>query len=309
MTNEQNKNSNKNRILLLALFTILAGGGAWLAFSNYSKSEKIDELNNTVKEKEESINEQINQITALKDDLKDIEAQRDSLNLDNSDLKMRMEELDKLLAQAKNSSNSSKAEKLALQNQLAIIKKERDKLMAEIRNLQLKNDTLLANNDSLNHTKIRLADSVNQLKTKEQDYKQTIAIASILEADKFKMEALDSKGKAHEGDEFRARKLEKLKVTFTLKKNAVAKENTKTVYLRLIEPTGTALFDMSTGGGTTEIEGKTISYTAKKEIEYSRSGLPVSFIYQKPGEYQKGTHKVEIYCEGHQIGESSFLVK
>lgn len=308
MTTEENK-SNSKRIILLALFTLLSAGGAWLAYSNYDKGNTIDELSDKIKDKDQTIDEQVKRIQALKDELVLMQGQRDNLQLDNSELKVRIEELNKMLAQAKSGAALSKADKQALQNQLSVIRKERDKLSQEIKDLQAKNDTLIANNDSLKTSKSRITDSLNSLKSKETEYKNTIAIASILEADKFKLEALDAKGNVHDGDEIKAKKLVKLKVTFSLKKNAVAKENSKLVYFRLIEPTGAAIFDMATGGGTIEAEGKTISYTGKKEVDYSKTGVPVSFVYEKPGEYQKGTHKIEIYCEGHQIGETSFLVK
>ena len=309
MTDNRNNKSSTGRLILLGLVALLAGGAGWLAYTNFEKNEKIEQLNTANKDKEEEIAQQVEQIKLLQDDLEDIRKVRDSLNLDNSDLKQRIEELDKLMAQAKANANASNAQKVEFERQLRAIKAERDRLLVEIKQLQMKNDTLLAVNDSLVVSKRKLGDSITSLKSKEQDYKQKIEIASILKAEGFKIEALDSKGKVREGDEFRARKIEKLRISFKFGENKVAKTNTKNVYLRLIEPSGTALFDLATGGGTTEAEGKTISYTAKKEVEFDNSRQTVSFVYEKPTEYVKGQHKIEIYADGHFIGESSFLVK
>lgn len=307
--NNNNKSSSTGRVILLGLVALFAGGAGWLAYTNFDKSEKIDQLSIANKDKEEEIAQQVEQIKLLQDDLEDIRKVRDSLNLDNSELTKKIEELDKLMAQAKASANASNAQKIAFERQLREIKAERDRLLVEIKDLHLKNDTLIAANDSLVVSKRRLGDSISSLKTKEVDYKQKIELASILKAESFKIEALDSKGKVREGEEFKAKRIEKLRVSFKFGDNKVAKTNTKNVYLRLIEPSGTALFDLATGGGTTEAEGKTISYTAKKEVEFDNSRQTVSFVYEKPTEYVKGQHKIEIYADGHFIGETSFLVK
>lgn len=309
MTEENNKKSSKGRMILLGLVALLAGGAGYLSYTNIDKSGQIEKLNETVKDKEEEITEQVDQIKALQTDLDDIRKVRDSLNLDNSELSAKIESLDKLLAQAKSSGNATAAQKEALSKQLAAIKGERDRLLAEILGLRAKNDTLTSTNSSLEATKKAIADSLSELKTKEVDYKQQIEIASVLKAEGFKIEALDSKGKVREGEEFKSKRIDQLKVTFKLADNKVAKKNTKKIYFRLIEPSGTAVFDMATGGGTVEAEGKTISYTAKKEVEFDNSKQTVSFVYKKPSPYMEGQHKIEIYADGHAIGESSFLVK
>jgi len=309
MTDNNNNKSSTGRAILLGLVALLAGGAGWLAYTNFDKSEKIEQLNDANKDKEEEIAQQVEQIKLIQDDLEEIRKVRDSLNLDNSELKTKIEELDKLMAQAKANANSSNAQKVEFERQLRAIKVERDRLLAEIKSLHLQNDTLVAANDSLVVSKRRLGDSISELKTKELDYKQKIEIASILKAESFKIEALDSKGKVREGDEFKSKRIEKLKVSFKFADNKVAKSNSKNIYLRLIEPSGTALFDLATGGGTTEAEGRTISYTAKKEVEFDNSRQLVTFVYEKPTEYVKGQHKIEIYADGHFIGESSFLVK
>ena len=52
----------------------------------------------------------------------------------------------------------------------------------------------------------------------------------------------------------------------------------KTVYLRIIEPTGVTLSDYSIGSGTFPFKGKDLVYTAKQRIFYENNHQSVEFI-------------------------------
>ena len=90
----------------------------------------------------------------------------------------------------------------------------------------------------------------------------------------------------------------------------MAKKDTKELILRIIEPSGTVLFDLSSGGGSfTNAEGKTDFYTDKQNVMFDNSKQTITFLYSKGSEYEEGTYKVEVYAQGYLIGEGSFVVK
>jgi hypothetical protein len=47
----------------------------------------------------------------------------------------------------------------------------------------------------------------------------------------------------------------------------------------------------------------------KQTVLFENKGQKVAFEYRKGSAYKPGNYKVEIYCEGFKIGESTFLVK
>jgi uncharacterized beta-barrel protein YwiB (DUF1934 family) len=58
------------------------------------------------------------------------------------------------------------------------------------------------------------------------------------------------------------------------------------------------------------MDGSTVAYSDRKEIEYTNNNVDVSIYYDlKEGEATKGNYKVKIYCEGQVIGTDSFTLK
>jgi hypothetical protein len=79
--------------------------------------------------------------------------------------------------------------------------------------------------------------------------------------------------------------------------------------MRLIEPDGSALYNLSTGSGTFMLNGEETFYTAKRDIVFDNTQQAVSFVYSKGAEYKRGLHTIEIYADGHQIGKTTFTLK
>ena len=96
---------------------------------------------------------------------------------------------------------------------------------------------------------------------------------------------------------------------FHLQENPLASKEIKTVYLRIIEPTGITLSDYSLGSGTFPFKGKDLVYTAKQRIFYENNHQSVEFIYSRPNSYREGRHEIELYSEGFLIGLGSFEVR
>jgi hypothetical protein len=109
--------------------------------------------------------------------------------------------------------------------------------------------------------------------------------------------------------EYRARQVDKIKITFNLAKNDVAPKGTRDIMMRLIEPDGSALFNLALGSGTFMVNGEETYYTAKREIVFDNTQQPVSFVYSKGADYKKGKHTVELYADGFIIGTTNFTLK
>ena len=92
-------------------------------------------------------------------------------------------------------------------------------------------------------------------------------------------------------------------------KNEVAAKETKEIMMRLIEPDGSALYNLQTGSGTFTLNGEETFYTAKRDIVFDNTQQPVSFVYSKGAEYKRGLHTIEIYAEGYLIGKTTFTLK
>jgi len=120
---------------------------------------------------------------------------------------------------------------------------------------------------------------------------------------------LSAKGKVKDGTEFKAKAIDMIKIQFNLGENKVAAKGPRDVYMRLIEPDGSVIVNTETGGGDfKDLSGKDQPFTSKTNITYMNSNQKVTFDYKKGAAYKPGKHRVEIYCEGVLIGESTFTV-
>jgi hypothetical protein len=99
-----------------------------------------------------------------------------------------------------------------------------------------------------------------------------------------------------------------VKSAFTIGENTIAKAGKRFVYMQVIDPNGKVL--QSRLSNTFTADDGTLSYSDKKEIDYTNSAIDVAIFYNNDGkEFDKGTYKVRIYCDGQMIGSDSFSLK
>ncbi|GAB4344701.1 MAG: hypothetical protein OHK0038_24930 [Flammeovirgaceae bacterium] len=179
---------------------------------------------------------------------------------------------------------------------------------AEIAKLKVINEELLSETINLKNEKNELKDQVNNLKVAKGQLEEKVSAAATLRAINIRFAAYSKKGKEKEDKEFKARQLEKLKVMFNLDENPLAELGTKKIILRIIEPEGSALYNVASGSGTFLFKGNEMFYTTAQEILFDNSKQLVVFEYDKGSEFKKGQYKAELYCEGVMIGKESFIV-
>ncbi len=307
MENTQ-KNDNK-KVLVIALFAVLAVVIGVLVYMNIQKSEEIETKEQTIELKDKELNGKLKEMESLKQELEAIRAEKEQMGISNDSLNAQIENLNSMIKNLKTNQSASVSQRKQMDAAISKLKKERDEHLIEIEALKAKNDSLNSDVETLKTEKTRMSGSIDSMSTTNKELASKVAIASILKVENLKVTIMDAKGKVREGEEFKASKIDKIKAAFNLADNKVAKKNTKIIYFRLIDPSNAALYDLATGGGMFEFEGKSIPYTAKQEIEFANTKDAVSFIYAKGSDYGKGRHNIEIYCEGSKIGEGSFNVK
>lgn len=308
---EEPKSGGGKGIIIVLVIVVLALGGvtAWL-FNQKS------ELESTIAAQESSIdekNQENDNLTAsLEDEIKRYEsliADYEALGEETEGLKAQMEGLEAQVKKWKGSANWNASQRKSLQKEIEKMKAEAQlDLLAKDEELQILKqfaDSLKVSNDSLHTVQ-------GQISEENSSLSDLVRVASVLKAENFKITAINKKNKEYDDDdnEYKSKVVDKIRVKFNFSDNKVAKKDTKEVILRLIEPSGTVLFDLSTGGGSfTNADGKTDFYTDKQAILFDNSQQNVTFLYNKGSEYESGKYTVEIYGNGYIIGEGSFTVK
>jgi hypothetical protein len=173
-----------------------------------------------------------------------------------------------------------------------------------------KNEELNQKVTGLESEKQLLADSVSTYSAQNKELVEKVTLASALHAESVNVNAVSSKGKEREGGKYKAKRIDKLRVNFKLAENAVAKQNEKDIYLRVLDPDGAVLSDMATGSGSFMFNGKELIYSSKQTVSFTNTGQSVDIFYGRGGIPMKdGKYAIELYSEGFKIGEGDFTVK
>ena len=202
----------------------------------------------------------------------------------------------------------------------------------EIKKLRRENVVLIARNDSLSREAKLLQDGLTNvqkalrdssatfgiekkelsersrvLEVRNQELTEKVTVAAALRAEGVNVYAISTRGK--ETGVQKAKRIDKIRVIFHLQNNPLATREIKTIYLRIIEPTGKTLSDYALGSGTVMFKGKELVYTAKQRIFYENNHQSVEFIYARSTAYREGKHEIELYSEGFLIGLGTFEVR
>ncbi|MBC6696581.1 hypothetical protein [Hymenobacter sp. BT190] len=305
---------NNSRILLIAaLFLVLLGINGVLYWMNRQKSAENEQLTTQVAEKDDRLKTQIAEYEKLKADFERQSQEVQSMGLSNDSLEAKIASInaDLLKLRSFKSSSFSVAEqrrfKVRAQNLESQLRKKDD----EIAQLKADNEALYTEATTLKERQNKLTDTITTIARTNQELTEKVAVASRLQAENIRVGVVNSRNKEKDDDdnEFKARRVEKIKISFNLGRNDVSPKETKQIMLRLIEPDGAALYNLSTGGGTFMIDGSEAFYTAKQDIVYDNTRQPVQFLYAKGAAYKTGLHTIELYEGGVMIGKTTFTLK
>lgn len=217
--------------------------------------------------------------------------------------------------QSLKNSNAFSAKKYEdkIRNYEAVLsQKDRDiaQLKEELGIVTAKNEELGQAVSSLEGERQVLSDSVTNYAVQNRELNEKVTIASALRAENIAVNSLNAKGKERDGGSYKSRRIDKLKISFNLSPNAIAKQDRKEVFLRILDPDGAVLSDMATGSGAFLYNGREMIYTAKEGFNYDNSRQKLDILYGRGGvPFKDGKYAVELYSEGFKIGQGDFVVK
>ncbi|MHA6247708.1 hypothetical protein ACXYMU_07220 [Pontibacter sp. CAU 1760] len=310
--NTPEKRSNK-KLLIGGLLVVLISINGILIYMNYQKKEKTEEQAEIIRVKNTELEDQIKVYEALKADFERQSQELQAMGLENDSLDSQLAAISADLNELKGfrKSSYSLSDQRRFRDRASAFEQQLKQKDQEIAQLKADNEVLFTENTTLKNTQNQLADSLTTFKSTNQNLNEKVKLASRLEAQNLNVNIVNQRGKEKEDDdnEFRAKRVEKIRVEFKLAKNDVAEKEPKTVYMRLIEPDGAAVYNLATGSGNFQIDGENMYYTAKRDFVFDNSGQQLSFTYNKNAAYKKGQHIVELYADGFMIGKTTFLLK
>ncbi len=300
---EQNQQTKKKRgiILWVIIALLLGSNGYTIWLLSKEKNRVVESKIVTQKIIVERDNIQ-SDLLALQKDYESLQTTDAAMQKDIDEKKARIEEL--LKEAAKHKGDAYTINKL---------KKEAETLRAimqgyvrTIDSLNTLNQTLVAEKKTVLKQLGVEKEKQNVLIKEKDELKSTIAKGSILTCFNINAKAvLFKRGGKKEVETSKARKAEKIKVSFSLGENKIAKPGEKAVYIRIMTPDGKEMaknYDESYKFNFNQSSGY---YAGKAELNYANVEISGVTYCEGQGEMVPGNYMIEIACDGVVIGSSN----
>ncbi len=311
MNTEKVKGSNTGRIISIVVGAALLGAVIFLGVMYYQEKSKNDEI-------EADKTSLTSEIESLEEEIEDFQ-----LDMENQDLAI--EDKERILAEKENAIEKQQKRINELLRQNKISKERAEMLVGKVEQLEyyvrryqdeiedLKEQVAVLT-DERNDLSVKvnnMSGAVSEL-TRENEKKDfVIEVAKILNATNFSSYYIRSSGKRVPENPIRRGRMQHFEICLDIFKNPASEMGQKEIYMQIKNPNGEVVKHNAWGSGYVNIDGRDEAYTGKKSIEYDRTTQKVCMDFEQPEnyEFEKGDYSVRIYCEGYDIGNSSFSVK
>ncbi|HYG37533.1 MAG TPA: hypothetical protein VD908_02890 [Cytophagales bacterium] len=305
---ESKKQSNSIKVLtVLVVILVIAIG--FLIYSNMQLRNEVEDQSQKIVTKDSDVVQKTKELDELRLEFERVREEREALGLNNDSLNLQIQDLDKTIAQLKRTGTANAKKLRELDALVASLRADLAQKDEQIAQLTSERDTLRVNVDRLDRERTMLRDTITTLSSTKERLQSKVDVGSVLEAQNVKVSVINKRGKEKDTKRFRSKIIDKVKVDFTLDENKVTDAGSKDIMISVIEPSGATLYDLANGGGIFDADGKKAYFSAKETINYNNEKMDVSVLYDKGMPFEKGKHIVEVYADGHKIGESSFQVK
>lgn len=319
-TQEQKTTNTKSNGALLLILIVLLIALAYMSYSWSKKNKELNECTNYNKELEadmQGMNEMMSGYTGsvgtdLKHDFQNMLQQYDALKVKDSiqakNVEEQKEKIKGLLSQLESGKKLTARQLYALRKENETLRNIMKGYVKQIDSLNTMNVKLSSDLDTKTQELNSTVSERDQYRQQAEENSELVKKGSRLQALGFNSGALRMKLNNTTEPTNKAKSAVQLKSSFTISANPLTKSGVKKLYLQITSPDGVVL--QARENNIVVMDGSTVAYSDRKEIEYTNSNVDVSIYYDlKDGEAVKGNYKVKIFCEGQVIGTDSFTLK
>ncbi len=279
---------------LIVVLVIILAVVAWKYNEQIKNSEDIQTMLTSEKD---SIT---NKLQGLMKDYTSLETTNDSIN---QKLQQEQERVKKLYAQVQSERNISYSKIKEYQRELGTLRTIMKDLLHDVDSLNAMNQQLIAENVKVKEEATTAKKTVKELEQKTEELSSQVEKGSIIKARSVVAMAVSRKG----NEVTRARRVEKIRVCFTLSENSIAKAGVRDAYIRILGPDQFILAKAETD--LFDFNGEKIVFSAKREVDYQNQDVDLCIYYDSKGDLAAGKYQATVYLDGNLVGSSEFTLK
>jgi hypothetical protein len=295
-------NVNSAVVMLSLLVVLLMGGIGYLMYEKLKKPALAEDESGKSEVSKSEVDMELAQINRLQDSIRVIIAQKEALGQELAEERAKLGALEELKNQVRHSQISINS----LSKKLNRFKEDYHTVQASMVTMETSNKELVLEKENLQKLLQAKDDSLRALANAQSALHEKVALAAALKTQSVAVTVFNTAGKEMSpAASYKAMVVRKVKVNFTLADNKVTSAGPKDIYMRLLEPSGSTLFE---GERIFMVNGRKTFYTDKQTIDFDNSQQTYSFVYSEKSRYKPGKYSVELYSDGQKIGDGNLTL-
>ena len=297
MDNKEKKEINKLSLLIVivvVLVLVVAGGGYYI----YHQKEQVEGLVQSFDLEKEEMEDELNELSFQYEGYK-FSVGSDSLA---ALLSTEQAKVQRLLEELRTVKATDAREISRLKKEISTLRKIMRNYVVQIDSLNTENERLKDENKQVVKRYQQANSQAVALKKEKEKLTEQVTLASKLDATNIEVTPLTSRSKPAK----RIKKMQQFRITFQIAKNVTAEVGEKTIYVRIMKPDDDIL--VKSRANVFMFEGKEITYSIKKLIEYEGEVVDVEMYWNIEEFLSPGTYRVDIFADGNLIGKKNFTL-
>lgn len=293
---ESNQNNSKLKAIILILSLLLLGSMAYM-FKMSADSKKEIEVS------EGKYDKILSEKELVLNDLEEMKAMYDKEIASNTSLKEELEaersKVEALMVRVKNGESVAH-----YKNDYIRLKREMDSLVAE--NTKLKEENLLLSKN-LDSTNVVLEESRtynDTLLSQNDKLYKTVEKGQKLVIVNLKTIAVKERSSGKQIETEKASRADKLKISFTIAENSLAKSGEREYYVQVIDAANNVLGDKK----SVMFNEKLLTYSFISKVKYDNNTVDV-YEELSGKDFEKGTYYINIFNKGDLVANSTFELR
>ncbi|MDT8413423.1 MAG: hypothetical protein RQ875_13245 [Vicingaceae bacterium] len=293
---------NKNNKFMMVIIILLLGFCGYLIWQNLELKKAIDKGEIAYTE----VSTERDQVQA---ELEEMLKKYEDLETDNQELSTELAaekaKIEELIKKAKGKDWSI----YQLKKETETLRKIMKGYVVQIDSLNQLNNKLTNENKTVKNQLSNEQKKAQELTEKNEDLNTLVTVASHLKTLGLKSYGVKVKNDNTGKEMDRAKKVDKIRTSFTVQKNTITKPGKKWIYVRILTPDGRVLSEKTDDSNKFDFNGVRGLYSSKKEIDYKNEDMQVTIDWVKIDEFPIGEYNIEVYADGVDIGKTKFTLK